>query len=560
MVLIRKLTPSIQLSLPLMKKVTLFSLALLTSVVCASEKNHALIVGIGQYSAASESSPLPGVPKDLETARKMALAMGIPASQITELRDSQATKSNIVSELERLRRRVASGEKVFIYFSGHGTSHETRDGCQQGIVPYTEGRHTQQDVLTEAELASYTSKISEKADKAVVMVDACFSGGLVASATRSFGSSTTIRPKVVTRSGDQCGVAVNQPLARSFAPAMQRLGVPQQNFVQISAANYNEVSWDSEQLGGLATHSLGECLLGDAKDLNSSGAITLEEVRQCAQEKLDRLMAPHKAAGMLPSSIQVRGSRNLIVVAQPPEPAPVAPPPVVQVSIAPPPAAPPTQSIAVSSPVPVPSEPAGAATGQPSRPIPDPAPSNPASSAPPPAPVVPEKAPEPALASLATLEEIFGQRNGRFRLDVTAPDRLAIGKDSFNFAVRSNLDGYLYAVLLGSDGKSFYLLFPNKLDQDNKIKANVLYRFPRPGWAVKAGGPAGTNRVLMVVSQAPRDVKVFSSSADSGGGPFTFSVADLSSRKRLVDFFVGRGVQGRNGHMAAALVKVDEVD
>ncbi|MFM7343726.1 MAG: caspase domain-containing protein, partial [Betaproteobacteria bacterium] len=288
--------PDRRTKLPILSQAPFFSLVLLASVAHASERNHALLVGIGQYSAASESSPLPGVPKDLETARKMALAMGIPAGRITELRDSQATKANIVSALDQLRRRVAVGEKVFIYFSGHGTSHETRGVCQQGIVPYTEGRHTQLDVLTEAELASYTSKISEKADKAIVMVDACFSGGLVASATRSFGSSTTIRPKFVARGGDQCGVAVNQPLARSFAPAMQRLGVPQQNFVQISAANYNEVSWDNEQLGGLATHSLGECLLGDAKDLNSSGAITLDEVRQCAQEKLDRLMAPHKAA------------------------------------------------------------------------------------------------------------------------------------------------------------------------------------------------------------------------------------------------------------------------
>ena len=98
---------------------------------------------------------------------------------------------------------------------------------------------------------------------------------------------------------------------------MQRLGVPQENFVQISAANHNEVSWDNEQLGGLATHSLSQCLLADAKDFDRSGSITLEEVRQCAQVKLDALMAPHKASGMLPSTIQMRGTRNLIVVQEP---------------------------------------------------------------------------------------------------------------------------------------------------------------------------------------------------------------------------------------------------
>jgi len=163
------------------------------------------------------------------------------------------------------------------------------------------------------------------------------------------------------------------------------------------------------------------------------------------------------------------------------------------------------------------------------------------------------------LASSATLQEIFDQRNGRFKLQVASPKQLTIGKDPFNFTVKSNLEGYLYVMMLGSDEKSFYLLFPNKLDQSNKIKANTDYKFPRPGWSVKAGGPAGTNQLLFVVSPSARDPKIFVPDEQGGGGTFTYSVADLSARKRLIDFFVGRGIQGRNGNMAAALIKVDEV-
>jgi hypothetical protein len=144
-------------------------------------------------------------------------------------------------------------------------------------------------------------------------------------------------------------------------------------------------------------------------------------------------------------------------------------------------------------------------------------------------------------------------------VEVTAPKRLTIGKDPFTFNVRANTDGYLYAVMLGSDGKSFYLLFPNKLDQDNKIKANVRYTFPRPGWSIKAGGPEGTNRVLFVVSPSARDPKIFAPDEASGGGAFTFSVAEMTARQRLVDFFVGRGVQGRDGRMASTLVEIAEV-
>ena len=550
-----------------------------TALVLATERHHALIVGVGQYSKASGADPLNGVPKDMMNARKMALAMDVPEQQIVELRDTNATKANILSALDRLNRNINPGEKVFIYFSGHGTSYTTSNGCEQGFIPFTPGRYTQNDLISEAELAGYTSKISQKADKAVVMVDACFSGGVVASRTRSISPIADIRPKFVPPVGDKCDVAVNRTVTRSFVPAMQRLGVPQENFVQISAANYNEVSWDNEQLGGLATHSIGQCLLGDAKDLNRSGSITLEEVRQCAQVKLNALMAPHKSAGMLPSTIQMRGTRNLIVVQDPPKPVPLAAVNLPASTSVPLPAVTPTAPISVAAPakpsvatVPPPPAVTSSVVMTPVKPVttqatpvstlsPSPVVSPPASTFSPPvvAVVTPETSVEQLAASAATLEDIYAQRNGRLKVEVTAPKSLVIGKDPFTFNVRSNTNGYLYAVMLGSDGKSFYLLYPNKLDQDNEIKANVTYKFPKPGWSIKASGPEGTNRVLFVVSQSPRNPNIFAIDDASGGGPFAFSLAEMTARKRLVDFFIGRGVQGKNGQMAAALVNVAEV-
>ncbi len=518
------------------------SIAAISSFAAANERHHALIVGVGQYSKASGAEPLLGVAKDMDTSRRMALAMGVPEQQIIELRDTNATKQNILAALDRLKQKVGAGEKVFIYFSGHGTSYSTKNGCEQGFIPYTQGKYTQDDLISEAEIAGYTSKISQVADKAVVMVDACFSGGVVASRTRSISQAANVRAKFVAPANDKCDVAVNQTLTRSFATAMQRFGVPQENFVQISAANYNEVSWDNEQLGGLATHSIGQCLLGDAKDTNSSGAITLEEIRLCAQVKLNALMAPHKAAGMLPSTIQMRGTRNLIVVQDPPKPVilaavnlPAPPPASIPMAVMPVT----TQGTPVPPPVVQPSAPALTPLVVAQVPVETPI--------------------EQLAASAATLEDIYAQRNGRLKVEVTAPKSLVIGKDPFAFSVRSNTNGYLYAVMLGSDGKSFYLLYPNKLDQDNQIKANVTYKFPKPGWSIKAAGPEGTNRVLFVVSQSPRDPKIFALDEGSGGGPFAFSLAEMTARKRLVDFFLGRGIKGKNGQMAASLVSVAEV-
>jgi hypothetical protein len=163
------------------------------------------------------------------------------------------------------------------------------------------------------------------------------------------------------------------------------------------------------------------------------------------------------------------------------------------------------------------------------------------------------------LGSRGTLEDILNQRDPRIALDVSAPKQLTIGRDRFAFTVQSSSDGYLYAVLLGSDEKSFYLLFPNKLDSDNRVKANQSYSMPRPGWQVSAAGPEGTDRILFVLSQSPRDPKIFVSDDSGSGGPFSYSVADLPSRQRLVDFFLGKGIKGRNGAIGATMIDVEEV-
>jgi hypothetical protein len=170
----------------------------------------------------------------------------------------------------------------------------------------------------------------------------------------------------------------------------------------------------------------------------------------------------------------------------------------------------------------------------------------------------PTAAPEP-MDSLATLQELFQQRDSRRELLVSIPSpNLRIGQDRLALSVKSPVAGYVYVVMLGSDEKSFYLLFPNKVDGDNRIKANQTLQLPRPSWEVTAGGPPGTNRMLVVVSQSPRDPKVFVPT-DGGGGAFTFAVADLAGRNRLMDFFLGKGVKGRSASMSAALVDIKEI-
>ena len=164
------------------------------------------------------------------------------------------------------------------------------------------------------------------------------------------------------------------------------------------------------------------------------------------------------------------------------------------------------------------------------------------------------------MASLATLKDIEAQRNPRRKVEVTlSKPTMKISKDALELTVRSSHDGHVYLVMLGSDAKSFYVLFPNGLDMENTIKANQTLRLPRPDWKLMAQGPAGTNQLLVVVSDTPRDVKALRELPHTSAAPFTFSLNDLPGREALFDFFAGRGVTGSSETYGARLLAVKEM-
>jgi hypothetical protein len=59
--------------------------------------------------------------------------------------------------------------------------------------------------------------------------------------------------------------------------------------------------------------------------------------------------------------------------------------------------------------------------------------------------------------------------------------------------------------MVGTDKRHFHLLFPNAVDDDNRVEAGKEIALPRPGWSMVAAGPPGTNHIVAVVSDRPRD-------------------------------------------------------
>jgi hypothetical protein len=136
-----------------------------------------------------------------------------------------------------------------------------------------------------------------------------------------------------------------------------------------------------------------------------------------------------------------------------------------------------------------------------------------------------------ALTGEQALRQMFDQRDAKRKVQVSlSQEKLKIGKDALDFSVQSDRAGYLYIALAGSDNQSVYLLFPNALDQNNKVEAGQKVQLPRSNWRVKAGGPAGTDNLLVVLTDAPRDISKLGASK---AGPFVVSLNDANGRAQL---------------------------
>ena len=521
-----------------------------TGSIQAQNNRAALIIGIEHYRNPVTAPSLLGVPADMNSAKQIAKAMGIPDKNVTVIQNQQATKRNLMEAFKKVSEFGANGGRVFIYFSGHGSrdyDHKKKQ-CYEGLLSYDE------ELITNEEIASATQKLKDNVDKTIVLFDACHAGGVLKTAlqTRSAGSTPvlSLTPKFVAKGSLDdvmaCRSATNFQTRGLFDQAT-RLGALQENLVLISSARPDEVAWDEGPgAGGIATQALRDCLLGQARDTNASGAITLEEIRACAQVKMDqKLPGPNPKA----SNLVIRGNRNLIPVVA----TPTAPPPEPVMIAAVTPTKPPEQLAQNKPPVGVvPTKPAPVSSNSAKPPpvVVAPAPA---------APVSPPSVDAP-LASLATLKDIEAQRNPMRKLDIKlAKKTLKINQDYLDLQIKSSHDGYLYLVLLGSDKKSFYMLYPNKLDGNNRIQAGKTINLPNQTWQIKAAGPAGVDHILVLVADSERDLKTLEALGADKNSPFVYALNNPSGRSAVINYLTGKSPDGASERYAAQIITVTEV-
>lgn len=494
----------------------------------ARANRHALIIGIGQYADAN-TPELPGVKFDRESATQIAHSMQVPTENIRYLQNQQATGDGIRQALKELDARVQEGDRVFIHYSGHGTRYldPAAGGCVEALLAYDGGTHGQ---ISNREIAALLSPISQKSDKLFVMYDACHSGG-VAQAQAVFrtrgvtnaNDEGALRGKF-TSTNEECGRPVNVKTRNLLVEATTQ-GMLPQDIIHLSASRDNEISFDDENKGGLATQYLRDCMLREATDLDGSGSISIEEIRQCAQQKINKRMS--NSATFKPHNLVLNGNADFV-------PAWFSQQALAAVDV--------TSPVLVAAPAsavvkPASEKPAGdkptvvqsAAVPQPTAaatPTPAPTPAPTPVLAPTPA-QMPAAAPAPLTGEQA-LQQLYAQRNAKHGVQVSLrQSTLQIGKDALDLSVRSDKAGFVYLALAGSDNQSMYMLFPNDLDQNNRIEAGQTMQLPRPHWRVRAAGPAGVDNLLVVVADAPRDLRTL---AASKAGPFMVSLNDQGGR------------------------------
>lgn len=470
---------------------------------------HALIMTIGDYQG--NIPKLKGVPHDSATASEIARRMGVPAANIRTLKDGELTLEGMRRAFDELEAKLGGDEQVFIYYSGHGgrqlLQEDGGERCAESLIT-VDGQG-----FSDAEMERRLKRLSEKTQKTIVFLDACHSGGVT---TRSVGAgSAAFTPKSYTPAGQNC-LKPSNVLTRSIA-APKPAGSGGANFVYIAAARDSEVSLDQPGRGGVASQAWLACLAGAAQDRDGSGGLSAAEVQACAQERINEKLK--NVQGFMPHHVSITGNPSMVLSYAAAAPAATAPAGVAPVPL---PVAPPA---AVVVPVPAPAA-APAAT---------------AAAAPVAAPV--------RLSALAALQDIYNSRDDRRLVTLTSPKpALKIGVDTVDFTLTSREGGYVYLMMVGSDGETFDLLFPNQIDRNNLIEPGGTMRLPRPSWELSAEGPPGKNTLLAVVTDNPRD---FSAAGLKPAGPFSVVEAVAAKDIQLVTAGAAQAPQGECGGTAS---------
>ena len=231
-------------------------------------KRWALLVGIADYPspAGYAMQPLKATVRDVNALATFLLDPQkgqFEPDHVFTLTDGQATRREILINLNEIARQVAPEDMVLLYFSGHG--YRPNDSDSTYLIPFD---FDMRDIDTTCiDFADIATKIRQmEASKVVVILDACHSGGVKPVGARTSGSSGLVERYLT---------AFEQSEGRAL----------------LLSSDESEVSWETPE-NGVFTRFLLEALNGKA-DANEDGIVTFTEAALYVEQAVPQYTREH---------------------------------------------------------------------------------------------------------------------------------------------------------------------------------------------------------------------------------------------------------------------------
>ena len=216
-------------------------------------KNHFFAIGINTYE---HFLPLSNARKDIEDiAHVLVEKYYFEKQNMRLIQDDEATRENIIDELDSLRSVVKEDDRLLIYYSGHGFM----DGERGFWIPVNAKRDRVSTYISNADVRDIIKSI--KARHILLISDSCFSASLlVRDATREIGGAfmdwernpsrwVFISGKGVVSDGK---AGENSPFAASILKQLKQNDADALNVVRLADHVTQEIRFNYEQQAELS--------------------------------------------------------------------------------------------------------------------------------------------------------------------------------------------------------------------------------------------------------------------------------------------------------------------
>ncbi|WP_077961397.1 caspase family protein [Ensifer adhaerens] len=279
--------------------------------------DRALLIGVGNYENLPARFVLNGPRNDLRAMQALLTdRLGFDASSIRVLQDEQATRAEILASMNTwLVDGTKPGDRVYLYFSGHGlqvkdTDGDEADGLDEALAPFdiAEGGTDWQGAILDDEVDGMLGRLNGRA--VTMVVDACYSSAV--SHLRVEDSAAGIEgARFLPRPGAK---PVEQALTRGIRIDLAVIDKPQlvdAGVTAWSAAAPYQVVWDDVRLPapdrhGVFTSAFIAGQMDSSADGNGNGLTSNAELLEFVKAQSSAYCASQDMCGNLDPQLEIK--------------------------------------------------------------------------------------------------------------------------------------------------------------------------------------------------------------------------------------------------------------